>query len=158
MAQRKKRGSKLQAEEFGFEWLLQSNLDEIEEVNANCILMANLQQASTSGTQTDNAPVYDSGRTQLRSGERVDQQPATVELNTSQKKKLKSDFKIREDELLDKQIQLENKIKELDNILVKTGEKQHSLYNGKVLLEKHDPPVVHDSEETLQLAQRVAKK
>nr|GEZ01282.1 retrovirus-related Pol polyprotein from transposon TNT 1-94 [Tanacetum cinerariifolium] len=34
--------------------------DEIEEVNANCILMANLQQASTSGTQTDKAPVYDS--------------------------------------------------------------------------------------------------
>ncbi|GJR90518.1 putative ribonuclease H-like domain-containing protein [Tanacetum coccineum] len=31
--------------------------------------------------------------------------------------------------------------------------KQQSLYNGKVLLEKHDPPVVHDSEETLQLAQ-----
>nr|GFC53272.1 hypothetical protein [Tanacetum cinerariifolium] len=36
------------------------DLDEIEEVNANCILMANLQQASTSGTQTDKAPVYDS--------------------------------------------------------------------------------------------------
>nr|GEX11101.1 hypothetical protein [Tanacetum cinerariifolium] len=37
-----------------------ANLDEIEEVNANCILMANLQQASTSGTQTDRAHVYDS--------------------------------------------------------------------------------------------------
>ncbi|GKA50846.1 retrovirus-related pol polyprotein from transposon TNT 1-94 [Tanacetum coccineum] len=36
------------------------DLDEIEEVNANSILMANLQQASTSGTQTDNAHVYDS--------------------------------------------------------------------------------------------------
>nr|GFD31891.1 hypothetical protein [Tanacetum cinerariifolium] len=37
-----------------------ADLDEIEEVNANCILMANLQQASTSGTQADKAPVYDS--------------------------------------------------------------------------------------------------
>nr|GFA61862.1 hypothetical protein [Tanacetum cinerariifolium] len=37
-----------------------ADLDEIEEVNVNCILMANLQQASTSGTQTDSAPVYDS--------------------------------------------------------------------------------------------------
>nr|GEV22850.1 hypothetical protein [Tanacetum cinerariifolium] len=37
-----------------------SDLDEIEEVNANYILMANLQQTSTSGTQTDKAPVYDS--------------------------------------------------------------------------------------------------
>nr|GEW11796.1 integrase, catalytic region, zinc finger, CCHC-type, peptidase aspartic, catalytic [Tanacetum cinerariifolium] len=36
-----------------------ADLDEIKEVNANCILMANLQQASTSGTQTDKAPVYD---------------------------------------------------------------------------------------------------
>nr|GEX64378.1 retrovirus-related Pol polyprotein from transposon TNT 1-94 [Tanacetum cinerariifolium] len=36
------------------------DLDEIEEVNVNCILMANLQRASTSGTQTDKAPVYDS--------------------------------------------------------------------------------------------------
>nr|GEX61496.1 hypothetical protein [Tanacetum cinerariifolium] len=37
-----------------------TNLDEIEEVNANCILMANLQKASTSGTQSDKALVYDS--------------------------------------------------------------------------------------------------
>nr|GFD18930.1 hypothetical protein [Tanacetum cinerariifolium] len=36
-----------------------ADLDEIEEVNANCILMANLQQASTSGIETDSAPVYD---------------------------------------------------------------------------------------------------
>nr|GEU77720.1 hypothetical protein [Tanacetum cinerariifolium] len=38
------------------------DLDETEEVNANCILMANLQQASTSGTQTDITPVYNSDR------------------------------------------------------------------------------------------------
>nr|GEU84467.1 hypothetical protein [Tanacetum cinerariifolium] len=37
-----------------------ADLDKIEEVNANCILMANLQQALTSGTQSDKAPVYDS--------------------------------------------------------------------------------------------------
>nr|GEV64687.1 hypothetical protein [Tanacetum cinerariifolium] len=36
-----------------------ADLDEIKEVNANCILMANLQQASTSGTQTDSALIYD---------------------------------------------------------------------------------------------------
>ncbi|GJU81828.1 hypothetical protein Tco_1284193 [Tanacetum coccineum] len=36
------------------------DLDEIEEVNAHCILMANFKQASTSGTQTDKTPVYDS--------------------------------------------------------------------------------------------------
>nr|GFC49266.1 hypothetical protein [Tanacetum cinerariifolium] len=35
------------------------DLDEIEEVSENYIMMANLQQASTLGTQTKNAPVYD---------------------------------------------------------------------------------------------------
>nr|GEY83758.1 hypothetical protein [Tanacetum cinerariifolium] len=37
-----------------------ADLDEIKEVNANYILMANLQQASTSSTQSDKALVYDS--------------------------------------------------------------------------------------------------
>nr|GEU31373.1 retrovirus-related Pol polyprotein from transposon TNT 1-94 [Tanacetum cinerariifolium] len=36
------------------------DLEEIEEVNASCILMANLQQASTSSTHTNKAPIYNS--------------------------------------------------------------------------------------------------
>nr|GEU82286.1 integrase, catalytic region, zinc finger, CCHC-type, peptidase aspartic, catalytic [Tanacetum cinerariifolium] len=216
------------------------DLDEIEEVNANCILMANLQQASTSGTQSDKAPVYDSDGlaeyTELlepipeqhqvpqndnnvifevtsveQGGKTVKQHPASFEethLNKhlskeksnvsfllEEKKRLKSDFKFRKDELPDKQIQLEKKLKELNNILVKTGQsiqtihmlspktdsfyhteqkmalgyqnpfylkqaqkKQQSLYDEKVLLEKHDPPVVHDSEETLQHAQEISEE
>nr|GEW85389.1 retrovirus-related Pol polyprotein from transposon TNT 1-94 [Tanacetum cinerariifolium] len=42
--------------------------------------------------------------------------------------------------------------------LKQAQQKQQSLYNRKVLLEKHDPPVVYDSEETLQLAQEKAAK
>ncbi|GJY45920.1 hypothetical protein Tco_0434983 [Tanacetum coccineum] len=120
----------------------------------------------------------------------LSKEKSTVSSLQEEKKRLKYDFKIREDELLDKQIQLENKVKELDNILVKKGQsiqtmhmlspkpdsfyhtehkialgyqnpfylkqaqqKQQSLYNGKVLLEKHDPSSVYDSEETLELAQ-----
>nr|GFA22884.1 hypothetical protein [Tanacetum cinerariifolium] len=314
IAQKEEAGIQLQAEEFDL-MAAAVDLDDIEEVNANCILMANLQQASTSGTQTDKAPVYDSDEldeyTELlepipeshqvtqndnnviskvtsveQSGETVEQHPVNVEetrvlydslyhnltievekVNTvnrklkeinaelttklarfknqekcfeisqekydklercyqksvyqeqclskkinalhlssskqimtlneeildlnkqlskeksivsfllEEKKKLMSDFKICEDELLDKQIQLEKRIKELDNILVNTGQsiqtihmlspkpdsfyhteqkmalgyqnpfylkqaqkKQQSLYDGKVLLEKHDPP------------------
>ncbi|GJT49303.1 hypothetical protein Tco_0975460 [Tanacetum coccineum] len=37
--------------------------------------------------------------------------------------------------------------------LKQAQQKQQILYNGKVLLGKHDPPVVYDSEETLRLAQ-----
>nr|GEV95037.1 hypothetical protein [Tanacetum cinerariifolium] len=58
ISQKEKAGIQLQAEEYDL-MAAAANLDEIEEVNANCILMANLQQASTSGTQTDSAPVYD---------------------------------------------------------------------------------------------------
>nr|GFD26563.1 hypothetical protein [Tanacetum cinerariifolium] len=50
-----------------------ADLDEIKEVNANCILMANLQQASSSGTQTDSTPVYDSdGSTEVHEHENYD--------------------------------------------------------------------------------------
>ncbi|GJZ91561.1 hypothetical protein Tco_0663488 [Tanacetum coccineum] len=59
IAQKEEAGIQLQAEEFDL-MAATADLDEIEEVNANCILMANLQQASTSGTLTDKAPVYDS--------------------------------------------------------------------------------------------------
>ncbi|GJR29148.1 hypothetical protein Tco_1105380, partial [Tanacetum coccineum] len=279
-------GIQLQAEEFDL-MAAAGDLDEIEEVNANCILMANLQQASTSGTQTDKASIYDSdgsAKVQLyencydneifnmftqeeqytdlletipephqvqqndsnvisyvpsveQNGGTVEQCPDNVEetralydslynnlaakvekvnsvnhkmketnaelttelaryknqekffeinqekydklercyqksvyqkqcltkkinalhlsyaktittlneeianLNNmlskekstvsslqEEKKRLKSDFKIREDELLDKQIQLENKIKELDNILVKTGQSIQTMH------------------------------
>nr|GEX40091.1 hypothetical protein [Tanacetum cinerariifolium] len=59
IAQKEEVGIQLQAEEFDL-MAAAANLDEIEKVNANCILMADLQQASTSGTQNDKALVYDS--------------------------------------------------------------------------------------------------
>nr|GEZ95160.1 ribonuclease H-like domain-containing protein [Tanacetum cinerariifolium] len=59
IAQKKEAGIQLQAEEYDL-MATAADLDEIKEVNANCILMANLQQASTSGTQTDKTPIYDS--------------------------------------------------------------------------------------------------
>nr|GEZ81927.1 integrase, catalytic region, zinc finger, CCHC-type, peptidase aspartic, catalytic [Tanacetum cinerariifolium] len=52
-------GIQLQEEEYNL-MAAAADLDKIEKVNANCILMANLQQALTSGTQTDNALIYDS--------------------------------------------------------------------------------------------------
>nr|GFB16271.1 Gag-Pol polyprotein [Tanacetum cinerariifolium] len=42
--------------------------------------------------------------------------------------------------------------------LKQAQKKQQSLYDGKVLLEKHDPHVVRNSEETLQLAQESREK
>nr|GFC68420.1 hypothetical protein [Tanacetum cinerariifolium] len=58
IAQKEEAGIQLKAEEYDL-MAAAADFDKIEEVNANCILMANLQQASTSGTQTDSAPVYD---------------------------------------------------------------------------------------------------
>nr|GEY05541.1 hypothetical protein [Tanacetum cinerariifolium] len=80
-----------QAKEFDL-MAAAADLDEIEKVNANCILTANLQRASTSGTQTDKAPVYDSDRSPKndnnvisvvssveQDGGTVDQHPVTAE-------------------------------------------------------------------------------
>nr|GEW29685.1 hypothetical protein [Tanacetum cinerariifolium] len=65
----------------------------------------------------------------------LSKEKSIVSFLLKEKKKLKSDFKIREDELLDKQIQLEKKIKELDNILVKTGQSIQTIH---MLLPKPD--------------------
>nr|GEU50844.1 uncharacterized mitochondrial protein AtMg00810-like [Tanacetum cinerariifolium] len=61
----------------------------------------------------------------------LSKEKSTVSSLQEEKKKLKSDFKIREDKLLDKQIQFENTIKELDNILAKMADE--SLANHKAL-------------------------
>ncbi|GJU71254.1 hypothetical protein Tco_1262659 [Tanacetum coccineum] len=224
IAQKEEAWIQLQAEEFDL-MAAAGDLYEIEEVNANCILMANLQQASTSvsnveqsggtieqhpATAKETRAFYDSLYNNLSSkvetvnsvnrnlketnaelttklaryknqekcfeinqeiydklercyqksvyqvqclnkkinalhlssaktitilnGEianlnnQVSKEKSTVSSLQEEKKKLKSDFKIREDELLDKQIQLENKIKELDNILVKTGQSIQTIY------------------------------
>nr|GEW17733.1 hypothetical protein [Tanacetum cinerariifolium] len=84
-------GIQLQVEEFDL-MATAADLDEIEKVNANYILMANLQQASTSGTKTDKAPVYDSDGSaendsnvhsgvlgMEQEGRTVEQHPTTVE-------------------------------------------------------------------------------
>ncbi|GJU72477.1 hypothetical protein Tco_1263882 [Tanacetum coccineum] len=58
IAQKEEAGIQLKSEEFDF-MAAAGAYDEIEEVTANCTLKDNLQQASTSGTQADNAPIYD---------------------------------------------------------------------------------------------------
>ncbi|GJR18484.1 hypothetical protein Tco_0967011 [Tanacetum coccineum] len=259
IAQKEEAGIQPNSEEFDF-MAAAGAYNEIEEINANCTLKDNLHQASTSGTQTNKAPVYDSdGSVEVQlhdncynneifnmltqeehmeqGGGTIEQHSATVEetrayheslfhnlaaevekvnsvnrkmketnaelttelaryknqvkcfdisqekydklkrcyqksVNQEQcltkkinalhlssgkqitalneeisnlnkqlskekttvsslqeeKKMLKSDFKIRKDEFLDKQIQLENKIKELDNILVKTGQSIQTMH------------------------------
>nr|GFD41102.1 Gag-Pol polyprotein [Tanacetum cinerariifolium] len=49
IAQKEEAGIQLQAEEYDL-IAAAADLDEIKEVNANCILMANMQQASIAGT------------------------------------------------------------------------------------------------------------
>nr|GEU85885.1 retrovirus-related Pol polyprotein from transposon TNT 1-94 [Tanacetum cinerariifolium] len=58
----------------------------------------------------------------------LSKEKSIVSFLNEEKKKLKSVFKIREDVLLDKQIQFENKKKELDNIFVKTGQSIQTMH------------------------------
>ncbi|GKC14811.1 hypothetical protein Tco_1011593 [Tanacetum coccineum] len=236
------------------------DIDEIEEVNENCILMANLQQALTSGTQIDKAPIYDSDgsskvlepisephQTQQnnnnvtsvdssveQSGGTAQQHLATVEetrthyeslfknlavevekvnmvnrklkvtnvdlttelarykgqeksfevnkakfdeleigyiksvyqeqcltkkinaLHLKEKKRLKSDLKIHEDELLDKQIDLEKNIKELDNILAKSREEVYFLNTSQMASVSKSFSIPNDeySDDTARVARK----
>nr|GEU48713.1 hypothetical protein [Tanacetum cinerariifolium] len=275
LAQHEEAGIQLQAEKYDL-MAAAADLDEIEKVNANCILMANLQQASTSEEHYtellepipelhqvphNNNDVISEDTGVEQGGETVEQHPANFEetralyeslyqnlaievekvnpvnrklketnvdmttelaryknqercFEISQEKydKLERCYQhsvyqeqclskninalhLSSDELLYKQILLEKRIKELNNIVLKTGQsiqtihmlspkpnsfyhteqkmalgyqnpfylkqaqkKQQCLYDGKVLLEKHDHPIVHDSEETLQLAQESRDK
>ncbi|GJX14039.1 retrovirus-related pol polyprotein from transposon TNT 1-94, partial [Tanacetum coccineum] len=59
ISQKEEAGIQFHAEEFNL-MAVARDFDEIDEVDVNCILMDNLQQTSTSGTQTDKALVYDS--------------------------------------------------------------------------------------------------
>ncbi|GJY00185.1 hypothetical protein Tco_0357203 [Tanacetum coccineum] len=61
IAQKEEAGIQLTQEEIYF-MVDAGAYDEIEKVTANCNLQDNLQQASTSGTQSDKAPIYDSDR------------------------------------------------------------------------------------------------
>nr|GFC27174.1 hypothetical protein [Tanacetum cinerariifolium] len=110
IAQKEEARIQLQAEEFDL-MAAAADLDEIEEVNANCILMANLQQASTSEEQytelLEPIPEQHQVTSVEQSGKTVEQHPVNSE---------------ETHELLDKQIQLEKKIKELNNTLVKMGQ------------------------------------
>ncbi|GJV82968.1 hypothetical protein Tco_1522866 [Tanacetum coccineum] len=182
------------------------DIDKIEDVNANCVLMANLQQASTSSIQIGKALVYDSdGTSELlepisephqvqqnnsnvipdassmeQSGGTVDQNPATAEeirahfessynnLATEVERVKMVNRKMRETNA-DLTTELARYKAKPDSFyhtehkmalgypnpyyLKQAQQKQQSMYNGRVLLENHDPPVVYDSEETLQLAQ-----
>nr|GEV72761.1 hypothetical protein [Tanacetum cinerariifolium] len=261
IAQKKEAWIQLTSEEFDF-MAAAGACEETERDNANCTLENNLQQASTSGTQSDKAPVYDTDGSaectellepipephqvpqndsnvifvvsSVEQGEgTIEKHLANVEetralyeslynnlaievekVNSVNRKLRETNVelitelaryknqekcfeisqekydKLQKTSFLINKFNLKNKIKELDNILVKMGQsiqtmhmlspkpdsfyhtehkmtlgyqnpfylkqaqqKQQSFYNGKVLLEKHDPPVVHDSEETLQLAQ-----
>nr|GEU87570.1 hypothetical protein [Tanacetum cinerariifolium] len=254
IAQKEEAGIQLQAEEFDF-MATAGDLDEIEEVNANCILMANLKHASTSVSQNDNHVTsvassmvqsegtvetsfspneetrahqetvyrnlvnqvsqvnmvncnmratnaglkYELARYKIQekrieiSQEKYDklekcyqksvyqEQCLTRKINAlhlssakqittlndeisnlnkqlskeksfisslmEEKKRLKHDFNTREDKFLDKEVDLEAKIKDLENIMLKRGSN-----------EEHDPPAMYDSEETLELAQESREK
>nr|GEX63298.1 integrase, catalytic region, zinc finger, CCHC-type, peptidase aspartic, catalytic [Tanacetum cinerariifolium] len=152
IAQKKEAGIQLQEEEFDF-MAAAGDLDEIEEVNANCILMANLQHVSTSGTQLDKAPVYDtdgsaecltikinalhlSSAKQITTlndeisnlNKQLSKEKSTISSLMEEKKKLKHDFKTREDRFLDKKIDLEAKIKDLENILLKKDQTVQTMH------------------------------
>nr|GEV05990.1 uncharacterized mitochondrial protein AtMg00810-like [Tanacetum cinerariifolium] len=150
-------GIQLQAEEFDL-MAAAVDLDKIEEVNENCILMATLRQASTSSTQNDKAPIYDSdGSAEVHNYENCyDNEMFNMFTQEEQYTELLEPIPEPHQVPQNNNNVISEKMAlgyQNPFYLKQAQQKQQSLYDGKVLLEKNDPPVVHDSEETLQLAQ-----
>nr|GEV84452.1 hypothetical protein [Tanacetum cinerariifolium] len=144
------------------------------------------QHAFTSGTQLDKAPVYDTdglaendnqvifvALSMVQSGGTVEtsfvpNEETRVHQETVYRNLV--DQIAQEDKFLDKEVDIEAKIKDLKNILLKKDQTVQTMHmfnpkpdlfyhlNQKMALEEHDPPVVHDSEETLKLAQESREK
>nr|GEZ63601.1 hypothetical protein [Tanacetum cinerariifolium] len=136
IAQKEEVGIQLQVEEFDF-MAAAGDLDEIEEVNANCILMANLQQASTSGravygstrahSEPQLVPQNDNHVTSVAPS--MVHSGGTVEISSAPNEEIRAhqetvyrnlvDQVAQEDKFLDKEVDLEARIKDLENILLK---------------------------------------
>ncbi|GJS73999.1 hypothetical protein Tco_0706840 [Tanacetum coccineum] len=152
-----------------------TDCEEIEEVNASCILLANLRKASTSGIHADKVPVYDSDGSaeddsnvipvdsnMNPSGGDLEQHPATIEVTCAFYESLYNNSVIEVEkvnmvnhETKEANVKLTVELTRYRNpfYLKQAQKKQQSLYNGNVLLDKHDPPAVYNLEKTLQLAQ-----
>nr|GEX91575.1 retrovirus-related Pol polyprotein from transposon TNT 1-94 [Tanacetum cinerariifolium] len=168
IAQKEEAGIQLQAEECDLMAVV-ADLDEIEKVNANYILMANLQQASPSEEQytellkpildqhqvpQNNNNVISEVTSVEQSGETVEQHLVNFEETRALYDSLYQNLAIEVEKVNSKMaVGYQNPC-----YLKQAQKKQQSLYDGKVLLEKHDPPIVHDSEETPQLAQESREK
>ncbi|GJW84362.1 retrovirus-related pol polyprotein from transposon TNT 1-94 [Tanacetum coccineum] len=161
IAQKKEIRIQLQAVEFD---LMVADVDsqEIKVVNANYILMANLQQASILGTLADKAPIYDSNGSAKDdnnvipmdssmdpSGGDLEQHPVTIKKNHDFYESLYNNLVIE----VEKVIMVNHKTREVNEKLTV----ELTRYKGQEK-HKHDPPVVYDSEETIQLAQESSLK
>nr|GFA91596.1 Gag-Pol polyprotein [Tanacetum cinerariifolium] len=126
--------------------------------------MANLHQASTSRTQHDRAPVYDTdGSTENDNhvtyvAQSMVQSGGTIETSFAPNEETRAHQETVYRNLVDQVAQKMALGYPNPSYLKKAQQKQQSLYNGNLLLEEHDPPAVYDSKETLELAQESREK
>ncbi|GJU57727.1 hypothetical protein Tco_0961785 [Tanacetum coccineum] len=128
------------------------DIDEIEDVNVNYVLMANLRVEQSRGTVDLNLATADEIRTHFESlynnltteVERVNManhkmRETNADLTTELTRyKTKPDLFYHTEQKMALGYPNPHYLKQVQ-------QKQQSLYNGRVLLEKHDPPVVYDS-------------
>nr|GEY99572.1 hypothetical protein [Tanacetum cinerariifolium] len=158
------------------------DLDEIEEASTHCILMANLQHASTSEQYTDLLEPIPEPQLVPQNDNHVTfvapsmvQSGGTVKISSTPNDEIHAHQETIYRNLVDQVAQTMHMVIPKPNsfyhpdqkmalgypnpfYLKKAQLKQQSLYNGNLLLEEHDPPAVYDSEETLELSQESHEK
>nr|GEU50482.1 hypothetical protein [Tanacetum cinerariifolium] len=154
ISQKQKAGIQLQAEEFDFMAAV-GDLDEIKEVNSNYILMVNLQHASTSGTQLDKAPVYDTdGSVKVQLNDNC-YDNEIFNMFTQEEQYTDLLEPIPEPQLVP---QNDNHVTSVAPSMVQSRGTVDTSSAPNEETQEHDPPAVYDSDETLELAQESHEK
>nr|GEV20179.1 Gag-Pol polyprotein [Tanacetum cinerariifolium] len=183
IAQKKEAGIQIQAEEFDL-MAAAVELDEIEEVNAKTTEILEPIPETHQVLQNDNNVILEVSCVE-QSGGTVEQHPANVEETRALYDSLYNNLAIEVEKFNTVNRKLSETNAELTTELARYKNQERlvlphrtengfglsksflsqassaettEFIDGKVLFEKHDPPVVHDLEETLQLAQETRQK
>ncbi|GJX67807.1 integrase, catalytic region, zinc finger, CCHC-type containing protein, partial [Tanacetum coccineum] len=136
--------------------LILSVIEQLKTQVANCTKI-NLENKNVNDTLTAELERYKEQVKVLNEGQNVDfkkhlkEKESLMQMVTL----LKNDFKKEESRNIDKEIALEKRIKQLDNI--KAQQLKPKLYVGDII-EKTNPIMIPDSEDTLMLAEESRSK
>ncbi|GJR23676.1 retrovirus-related pol polyprotein from transposon TNT 1-94 [Tanacetum coccineum] len=125
---------------------------------AKAVLMANFSSYGSNVLSEKNAQFADFKKEINYLKQTLSKQSKEKELLTKTFNVFKNESKEKEAKNIDKEITLEKKVKELDNIVCKMGQSAPMLYDDSVIAKETNVILIADSEETLMLKEESRSK